>query len=71
MNLNKTIGHSVLVLPTTRAELKDKWKRMYRERKKFGPRGALPSGGAYGYFSGKMEYTAWLLLRSREVMIRE
>lgn len=62
---------TVLILETNRDELKTKWKQMYRERKKFGPNGALPSGGAYGYFSGKMEYTAWLLINAKEVETNE
>lgn len=62
---------TALILETTRAELKTKWKQMYQIRKKFAPSGVLPSFTNYGYFTGKMEYTAWLLLNSKEVETNE
>ena len=58
----------MITLDTTKAELKAKWKQMYQTRKKFGPNGVLPSSANYGYFTGKMEYTAWLLLHSKEIL---
>lgn len=56
----------MITVATTKAELKAKWKQMYQTRKKFSANGALPSLANYGYFTGKMEYTAWLLLNATE-----
>lgn len=56
----------MITVATTKAELKAKWKQMYQTRKAFAPDGVLPGYANYGYFTGKMEYTAWLLLHSTE-----
>lgn len=56
----------MIILNTTCDELKAKWKQMYRLRKVYGPLGAMPSDMNYGYFTGKMEYTAWLLVNGQQ-----
>lgn len=53
----------MLILDTTKAELKSKWKQMYRDRKEFE---TLDVSFWRGYYTGKMEYTAWLILNARE-----
>lgn len=52
----------MITLDTTKAELKAKWKAMYQKRK------GLDATNIryYGYFTGKMEYTAWLLVNGKE-----
>jgi hypothetical protein len=60
-------GEPMIILDTTKDELRAKWKKMYRKRKQVAAAGGYGSGTNYGYFTGKMEYTAWLLIHSREV----
>jgi hypothetical protein len=59
----------MIILDTTKDELKSKWKQMYQTRKKFYQKYDSNVAGvaSYSYYKGKMEYTAWLLIHSREV----
>lgn len=52
----------MIVIDTTKAELKSIWKQVYRKCKNLSKDSML-----YGYYRGKMEYTAWLLVHSTEV----
>jgi hypothetical protein len=52
----------MITLDTTKTELKAKWKAMYQKRKKLDATSIM----YYGYFTGKMEYTAWLLVHAVE-----
>jgi hypothetical protein len=53
-----------LVLQTTKAELKARWKQLYRDRKQCQE---MQLAGWYSYYSGMMNELAWLILYTKEV----